>query len=393
MTNWQSLTGSVAIVGIGESDLISRSPDKSVLQLHAEAVRGALQDSGLDKENIDGVFTAGTPVATLTEYLGLKPRYFDGTSVGGCSFVVQIEHAMLALTNGMCDYALISHGESGRSRVGVLSGPPSPESPVGQFEAPFGTYGPTTTFSLPILRYLHTYGIPRERLADVAVSTRQWATLNPRATMREPITVEDVLQSPMICYPLTRLMCCLVTDAAGAVVLTTAERAKDMAKPPIYVLGTGEAVEHQMVSQMEDYNRSGAFEVSGSRAFAMAGIAHDDLDFAELYDAFVHTPLFALEALGFCGPGEGIGFFEDGRAAPKGEFPINTNGGGLSCTHPGMYGMFIILEAVRQLRGEAGARQVKSRRDPDSNASLGIVHGPGGMFSAAGTAILGNIIP
>ena len=166
-----------------------------------------------------------------------------------------------------------------------------------------------------------------------------------------------------------------------------------MANPPIYVLGTGEAIEHQMISQMEDYNRSGAFEVSGSRAFAMAGVTHDDLDFAELYDAFVHTPLFALEALGFCGPGEGIGFFEDGRAAPEGTFPINTNGGGLSCTHPGMYGMFIILEAVRQLRGEAGARQVKSRRDPDSKPSIGIVHGPGGMFSAAGTAILGNIIP
>ena len=175
--------------------------------------------------------------------------------------------------------------------------------------------------------------------------------------------------------------------------LTTAERATEMARPAIYVLGTGEAIEHQMISQMEDYSRSMAFEMSGGRAFAMAGITHQDLDFAELYDAFVHTPLFALEALGFCGPGEGISFFEDGRAAPKGRFPINTNGGGLSCTHPGMYGIFIILEAVRQLRGEAGARQVDNRRDPGSKPSLGIVHGPGGMFSAAGTAILGNLVP
>ena len=393
MTNWQSLKGRVAIVGIGESDRTDVSPNKSVLQLHSEAAKAAVQDAGLDKEEIDGVFTAGTPVATLSEYLGIRPRYFDGTSVGGCSFVVQIEHALLALSSGMCNYALISHGESGRSRVGVLSGPPSPSSPAGQFESPFGTYGPTTTFSLPILRYLHTYGIPWEKLAEVSVSTRQWAMLNPRATMRDPITVEDVLQSRMICYPLTLMMCCLVTDAAGAVVLTTAERAATGANVPVYVLGTGEAIEHQMVSQMQDYSRSMAFEVSGGRAFAMAGVTHDDLDFAELYDAFVHTPLFALEALGFCGPGEGISFFEDGRAAPEGRFPINTNGGGLSCTHPGMYGIFIIVEAVRQLRGEAGARQVKSRHHAGGRPSLGIVHGPGGMFSASGTAILGNLIP
>ena len=204
--------------------------------------------------------------------------------------------------------------------------------------------------------------------------------------MREPQTIDEVLSARMICYPLTLPMCCLVTDASGSIVVTTTDRAKDLPKSPIYVLGTGEAVSHQMVAQMPDFTWSHAFEMSGKRAFQMAGVAHEDIDVVELYDAFVHTPVFALEALGFCPPGEGGRFVSGQRTAPGGELPMNTNGGGLSYTHPGMYGMFIIIEAVRQLRGEGGERQVEDAR-------VGLVHGPGGMFSASGTAILGNEIP
>ncbi|MBI2935204.1 MAG: thiolase [Chloroflexi bacterium] len=393
MAGLAELRGKVAIVGAAECDEIGLVPNKSTLALHAEAAQNAIRDAGLNKHDIDAVFTAGTSVALLADYLGLRPRYVDGTSVGGCSFVIHVEHAMLALHHGMCNYALISHGESGRSRVGYPRVAPDPQSPGGQFEAPYGVFGPPTLFPLPLLRYMHTFGVTREQLAEVAISTRKWASLNPRAMMRDPITVEDVLNSRLIAYPMTLFMCCLVTDAAGAIILTTAERARDLPKPPVYVIGTGEAVAHQLVSQMADMSWSNAYAQSGQQAFRMAGTKVEDLDFAELYDAFVHTPVYSLDALGLSKPGEGVHFFLNDRAAPGGEFPINTNGGGLSYTHPGMYGMFILVEAVRQLRGEAGARQVKDRRDRTQNATLGLVHGVGGMFSASGTAILGNVIP
>ena len=399
MAGYKELRGQVAIVGAAECDEIGVVPDKSVLQLHAEGARNAINDAGLSKSDIDAVFTAGTSPATLCEYLGLQPRFVDGTSVGGCSFVIMMEHAMMALYHGMCNYALISHGESGRSRVGVDRPGAGPSSPGGQFETPWGVFGATTTFPMAMMQYMNTYGVTREQFAEVAVSTRKWALRNPRAMIWDPayhheeITVEDVLQSRMVCYPLTLFMCCMVTDAAGSVILTTADRAKDLKKPPVYLLGTGEAVGHQMIAQMEDFNRSAAFERSGQRAFDMAGISRDDIDVVELYDAFVHTPVYALEALGLAKPGEGVYHFMDGRAAPGGDLPINTNGGGLNYTHPGMYGMFIILEAVQQLRGEAGPRQTKHRRDPSQNSKIALVHGPGGMFSAAGTAVLGNEVP
>ena len=383
---YEELRGKVAIVGADEADENGVQPNKSVLQLHAEAALNATRDAGLTRDDIDGVFTAGTNAATLVEYLGLRPRYIDGTSVGGSSFMIMMEHAMLALIHGMCNYALISHGESGRSRVGVPRPPAAASQPAGQFEAPFGTFGPPTAFSLPILRYMKETGTTREDLAEVAVATRKWASLNPRAVMREPQTVDDVMSARMICYPLTLPMCCLVTDAAGSVILTTAERARDLPKRPVYLLGSGEAVTHQMIAQMPDFTQAHSFQISARRAFEMAGIKHEDVDVVELYDAFVHTPIFALEALGFCPPGEGGRFVSGQRTAPGGDFPMNTNGGGLSYTHPGMYGMFIIVEGVRQLRGECGPRQVQDAR-------IAVVHGPGGMFSAAGTAILGNEIP
>jgi acetyl-CoA acetyltransferase len=399
MAGYKELRGQVAIVGASECDEIGVVPNKSVLQLHAEGARNAINDAGLSKSDIDGIFVAGTSPATLAEYLGLQPRYVDGTSVGGCSFVIMMEHAMLALYHGMCNYALISHGESGRSRVGVERGAAGSSTPAGQFEAPWGVFGAPSTFSIPMMQYMNTFGVTREQLAEVAVSTRMWARMNPRAMIWDPayhsdeLTVEDVIESRMICYPLTLFMCCLVTDAAGSVILTTADRAKDLLRPPVYLLGTGQAVGHQMIAQMPDFNRADTFVMSGGRAFDMAGISKDDLDVVELYDAFVHTPVYALEALGLAKPGEGIHHFMEGRAAPGGVLPINTNGGGLSYTHPGMYGMFIILEAVQQLRGDAGPRQTKHRRDPSQNSKIALVHGPGGMFSAAGTAILGNVIP
>ena len=380
----RELRGKAAIAGASESDEIGVLPHKSALALHAEAARNALRDAGLGVGDVDGLFTAGVSSALLGEYLGIAPRYSDGTSVGGCSFIVHVEHALLAIAAGVIDVALITHGESGRSRVGMMgAGGIAADSPQGQFESPHGAYGPTTLFSLPATRHMHEYGTTREQMAEVAVAGRKWAALHPMAMMQEPITISDVMDSRMICWPYTLLMCCLVTDAGGAIVMTGADRARDLRKPPVYVLGTGEATEHNMVSMMGDMTTSLAARISGRAAFDMAGVSHADIDVAELYDAFAFTPMLALEDLGFVGRGESGAFVEGQRTAPGGDFPMNTNGGGLSYTHSGMYGMFTLIELTRQLRGEAGARQV-------SGARVGIAHGPGGMFSAAGTLIAGT---
>ena len=240
------LRGKIAIVGASESDAIGTLPEKTVLSLHAEAARNALDDAGLKKEDVDGLFTAGVTSTQLGEYLGIVPRYTDSTNVGGCSFIMHVEHAMLALNAGIIKVAVIIHGESGRSRVGAGYRGIAPDSPQGQFEAPFGTYGPTTLFSLPATRHMHRYGTTREQMAEVAVATRKWAAMHPKALMKEPITIDDVLNSRPICWPYTLFMCCLVTDAGGAIVLTTSDRAGDLKRPPVYILGTGEATEHQM---------------------------------------------------------------------------------------------------------------------------------------------------
>ena len=255
-----------------------------------------------------------------------------------------------------------------------------------QFEAPFGLAGPPTGYALAAARHMHEYGTTSEQLAEVAVATRKWAALNPRALMRDPITVDDVLASRLISWPLHLLDCCLVTDAGGAVVLTSAERARSLRRKPVYVLGAGEASTHVLVSQMPDFARWDAARLAGERAFTMAGVPHADIDVAMFYDAFTIVPIMGLEALGFCGPGEGGPFVAGQRTAPGGTFPMNTNGGGLSYTHTGMYGMFMLIEAVRQLRGECGVRQV-----PDCTVAL--CHGLGGMFSAAATLIAGTEVP
>ena len=378
-----TLRMSAAIVGARETDEIGVLPDKSALQLHAEAALNALDDAGITKDDIDAVLCAGQSPVAVAEYLRITPQYLDGTSVGGCSFMLHVRHAAAAIQAGLCTTALITHGQSGRSRIGEAGwGGGGRQGLSAQFEDPYGVAGPPTRFTIPILRHMHEYGTTREQMASVAVATRRWAERNPRALMRDPITVEDVLNSRMIAYPVHLLECCLVTDGGGALVVVSADRAKDFPKQPVYVLGTGESSEHSMISMMHDFTESRAFKRSGDLAFAEAGIDRTDIDHAMFYDAFAHTPMYALEALGFVGKGESGPFFEEMRTAPGGDFSLNTNGGGLSYTHTGMYGMFAIQESVRQLRGEAGVQL--------DNVCTSIAHGVGGMFHAAGTLILTN---
>jgi acetyl-CoA acetyltransferase len=375
------LRGKVAIVGAAESDEMGKLPHKSALALHAEAARNALADAGLTKNDVDGVWSAGLWMAAETaEYMGLRPRYVDGTQIGGCSFLAHVQHAMAAINSGVCDVALITHGESGASRIGMPGTRFGTDSVRMQFENPFGLAGPPTGYALAAARHMHDYGTTSEQLAELAVATRKWASLNPRAAMRDPITVADVLASRMIAWPLHLLDCCLVTDAGGALVLTSAERARDSRQKPVYVLGTGECATHVAVSQMPDFSSWDAARASSRQALAMSGIRHDDVDVAMFYDAFTIVPVMGLEATGFCKPGEGGAFVSGQRTAPGGDFPMNTNGGGLSYTHTGMYGMFLLVEAVRQLRGECGPRQV-----PD--CTIAFCHGLGGMFSAAATLV------
>ena len=380
-----SISGKAAIVGVAESDRIGRVPDKPALLLHAEAARSALAEAGLGKGDVDGLCTAGVSPLELGEYLGIEPRFTDGTAVGGSSFVIHVAHAAMAIATGRCEVALITHGESGRSRVGMPGRAAAPQSLGGQFEAPYGLPLPVGAYALACSRHMHEYGTTKEQLAEIAVATRKWAMLNPKAMMRDPITIEDVLTSRPIAYPFNLLDCCLVTDAGGAVVLTSLERARDCRQTPVAVLGVGEGHDHSLISQMPSLT-SFAARGSGERAFAMAGVGRDEIDLAMIYDSFTYTVLLSLEELGFCGKGEGGAFVSGQRTAPGGDFPMNTNGGGLSYTHPGMYGIFAIIEAVRQLRGDyadQGERQV-----PD--ARLAIVHGTGGVLSSAGTAILGR---
>jgi acetyl-CoA acetyltransferase len=378
----KALAGAVAIVGVDESDEIGVLPGKSQLTLHLEAVTNAVRDAGLRLQDVDGIFTAGQhSPALLGEALGITPRYVDGTTVGGCSFIIMVEHAAAALHHGLCEVAVISHGESGRSQVGVTRARDT--SLTGQYEIPYGFGAAPTNFCMITTRHMHEHGTTLEQWAQVAVSTRAWACLNPKAMHRKPLTVEDVLKSRPVVWPFNLLNICLVTDAGGAVVLTRADRARDCAKRPVYVRGTGEATEHVSLTQMRSLTFSEATRLSGARAFAMAGVTPADIDHVMLYDAFTSGPPLMLEALGFAKPGEGVAFFEEGRSTPGGRLPINTNGGGLSYTHTGMYGIFPIIEATRQLRGECGPRQVPGAR-------LSLVNGMGGMLSAAGTLVLSN---
>ncbi len=384
MTNFKDLSGKFAIVGVAESDEMGTVPNKSALQLHAEAARNAIADAGLTKNDVDAVFSAGRMFSTETaEYLGIRPRYIDGTSVGGCSFIQHCQHAMAAINAGLCEVALITHGESGRSRLAMPTTNSPKDSLLWQFEVPYGIVFPFTAYGFIATRHMHEYGTTQEQLAEVAVATRAWARLNPKANQRGELSVADVMKSPIIAWPFHVLDCCLVTDAGGAAVITSAERAKNLKKNPVYILGTGEGTGHCWVNQMPDFTAATGAQISGPQAFAMAGVTPKDIDVAMLYDAFTIVPILALEDLGFCKKGEGGAFVSGQRTAPGGDFPMNTNGGGLSYTHTGMYGMFTIIEAVRQVRGECGERQVK-------DTEIALCHGPGGIFSAAATMILAN---
>lgn len=377
--------GAVAIVGAAETTQLGLVPQLSQLQLHADAALNALADCGLTPKDIDGVACAAEWPTDLAHYLGITPTWVDGTMVGGCSFMLHVRHAAAAIAEGLCTTVLITHGESGRSWVGTQAMGINQASLAGQFELPYGVLGAPTMFTIPVLRYMKEYGLTHEQLANVAVVQREWAGRNPRASQRDPITVQDVLNSKLIAWPFHVLECCLVTDGGGALVLTSAERVKDFPTRPVYVLGTGESVETPMISQMQDFTSSRAFRVSGAKAFAEAGIRHADVDHLMIYDAFAHLPIYGLEDLGFVQPGEAGAFIWERHTAPGGKLPVNTNGGGLSYMHSGMYGMYALQESVRQLRGTAPA-QVEG-------TEISVCHGVGGMFGASGTIVLGNQRP
>jgi len=378
--------GEIAIVGAAESTRIGTVPEMSQIMLHADAALNAMADAGLKPSDIDGFACVGPMMPQqLVHYLGITPKWVDGTGVGGCSFMLHVRHAAAAIHAGYCKTVLITHGESGKSRINATPRPPEPQSLQGQFEMPFGPMGPPTLFPIPVLRYMKTYNVTHEQMAQVAVVQREWAGRNPRAAFRDPITIDDVLNSKMIAYPFRLLQCCLVTDGGGALILTSADRAKDFPQKPVYILGSGESAEATMVSQMEDFTSSRAFRVAGPEAFRMSGIRHSDVDHLMIYDAFAHLPLYGLEDLGFVERGAAKDFVWEGHTRPGGKLPLNTNGGGLSYTHTGMYGMFALQESVRQVRGVAPAQV------PD--VEISVCHGVGGMFSASGTVVLSNQRP
>ena len=380
----RAMRGQIAIIGAAESNEIGKLPNKSQLQLHLESALNAIRDCGIDKSQIDGIAAVNRDPVQVAHALGIVPTYVDGTGVGGCSFMLHVRHAAAAIAAGMCSTVLITHGESGRSRIGAGRFAFDASSLQGQFEAPYGPAGPPTMFPIGVLRYMKEFGLTHEQLATVAVVQREWASRNPRAMMKDPITVDDVLESRMIAYPMHLLECCLVADGGGALIVTSAERAEamDLPKPPVYLLGSGESCETPMVSQMADFTTSAAFRASGKKAFESAGITHADVDHLMIYDAFAHLPIYGLEDLGFVGRGEAGAFIEEGSTRPGGKLPLNTNGGGLSYTHTGMYGMFAIQESVRQVRGEAAAQV--------PGVEISVAHGVGGMFMASGTLVLGK---
>ena len=377
-----SLRGRAAIVGVAESDLGEVGPGLTPLDLIGQATSRALEDAGLEKGDIDGLFSASAyyhmPTLSVGEYLGIRPRYSDATSMGGSSFVSHLFHAAAAIDAGLCEVALIAYGSTQRSAGGrLVSG-----SETLPYEAAYRPRYPVSMYALAASRHMHEYGTTREQLAEVAVAARKWAKLNPKAFVQGDLSIEDVLDSRMVSSPLSVLDCCLVTDGGGAVLVTSVGRAQALRKPPVYLLGVGEAHWHRNISQMPDLTVSAAAE-SGPRAYRMAKIGPEDVDVAMLYDAFTINTVLFLEDLGFCEKGEGGAFASGGRISPGGELAVNTNGGGLSYNHPGMYGLLLLVEATRQIRGECGERQV-------ADANVALVHGNGGVLSSQVSAVLGS---
>ena len=380
------------IVGVAEEPLTKGvfATPASPLQAQARVAKAALAQAGLTLADVDGLCTANLwglpgagllPTITLSEYLGITPTFHDGTNFGGAAFEAHVAHAAMALERKQADVVLIVYGSAQKSeRSRNLGGRPA--SLTFQFETPWGLPTPAGGYALAAMRHMHEFGTRREDLAEIAVAARQWAALNPRATQRAPLSIDDVLAAPPVCDPLGVLDCCLVTDGAGAVVMTRASHAKALGVRPVHVRGYGQAATHWTIAAAPDLTWLLPAEIAAKRAMAMAGIGHDAIDLVQLYDSFTITALMTLEALGFCGRGEGGEFVRGGRLGPGGEFPINTSGGGLSYCHPGMLGIFLLIEAVRQLLGDVEpARQV-----PDVSTVL--VHGTGGTLSSGATCIL-----
>jgi acetyl-CoA acetyltransferase len=375
------LRGKSAIVGTGHAGF-GEAHGLTSYDVMAQSALAALGDAGLKLSDVDGLFCTMMedimPALMAAEYLGIQPRFVDGTMTGGSSFVNYLTSATMALEAGLCDVALIVYGSNQRTAAGRLvtaSRPPA-------YEAPYNPRYPISAYAMAAARHMHQYGTTRAQLADVAVAARAWAQHNPEAFERGPLSREDVLGARMVGDPLTVRDCCLVTDGGGAIVMVRADRARDFPKAPVYVLGSAAESSHRQISQMKDFTVTAARE-SGKRAFAAAGVSPTDIQVVELYDAFTINTILFLEDLGFCAKGEGGAFVESGRIAPGGVLPVNTNGGGLSCVHPGMYGIFTVIEAARQIRGDAPGMQL-------SNIDLALAHGNGGVLSSQVTAILGS---
>lgn len=385
--NLKDLRGATAIVGVGHAGL-GQAHGYTEMEVLVQAAQRAVADAGLTLRDIDGICTASVAATMwampVIEHLGIRPSFIDSTMLGGSSFVAHLLPAIHALSTGQCNAVLVCYGSTqrtstlSRAEIGRVRRNFDPQP----YEAPYEPLNPLSSYALAAARHMHQYGTTREQLAEVALAASQWAQLNPEAQRRNPTTLEEILAAPMVSDPLTVRDCCLVTDGGGAYVLVRADRAKTLRHKPVYVLGNATAVWNRQISSMGDLTVTAARE-SGRRAFEMAGAKPSDIDVVELYDAFTINPILFLEDLGFCKKGEGGAFVSGGRIAPGGELPVNTNGGGLCCVHPGMYGVFITIEAVRQLRGECGERQIEG-------AQLALVHGNGGTLSSQSTAILGT---
>lgn len=383
------------IVGIGLSDY-PVAPHLDAVQHHVLAMQRALADSGVEKSSIDGYMCAGgsrigiDSAQIMAEYLRIDHRWIDGTTTGGSVFEFYVQHAAAAIRDGRCDTVLITYGSELLSKQGRMLGTrgfqqegervPGPL----QFEAPYGNVL-VGAYAMAAQRHMHEYGTTSEQLAEIAVAVRSHAGLNPNARYRDPLTIDDVMNSRLIADPLHIYDCCAITDGGGALIVTTAERASDLPVSPVYVLGAAGSQSHWNISQMEDYTATSGRR-SGPEAFAQAGVTPDDIDTIQIYDSFTITVLLLLEDLGFCKKGEGGQFVEGGRLHLGGPLPLNTDGGGLSALHPGMRGIFLVIEAVRQLRGDAGAAQV-----PDAKIAAAV--GSGGWLSCIGTVVLGREHP
>jgi acetyl-CoA acetyltransferase len=373
-----------AIVGVAESDL--GETNKTMLQLHTQAILGALDDAGLKLADVDGIATTGLSrfaVSQLAEYLGLQPRWMDGTFAGGASFEIFAADAARAIRAGLCDVVVVSSGSNQRTaRSRRLGGASEPAMPPAQFEEPYAPLNPISLYAMAAQRHMHDFGTTPEQLAEVAVAARQWALLNPKAFHHDsgPIATGDVLRSSIVSSPLHVLDCCLVTDGAGAIVMTSRERAAGLKHPSVSVIGHGVTTTNVSMASIPDLTSTGARE-SSARALDMAGLNLSEIDVVQVYDSFTITVLLTLEAIGFCKRGESGRFVEGGRLGPTGDFPINTSGGGLSYCQPGMFGIFLLIEAVRQLRGEAGRRQLPRH-------ATALCHGTGGILSTHATTVL-----